>query len=120
MPLLINGTPAERAIIEGWLQEICWRIRVHPNTGGVSVIAGPPRAGAHETGWLCLEEIIRDHRTVTIQPLPGPAVPVPGTGTLIRQWGGGLTTRPAGSEVQGDGQPGNGPDGNPALAHFWW
>jgi len=114
MPLVVNGTAAERATIEGWLQQICWRIRVDGTTGAAGMIQGPQAPGAHETGCRCLSDIIHGRRTVTIQPLAGPATPVPGTGGVpISAGGGGITTRPAGSEVQANDQPGNGPDGNP-------
>ncbi|TAK67350.1 MAG: hypothetical protein EPO19_11310 [Betaproteobacteria bacterium] len=111
MTLTVNGTAADRATIERWLQEICWRIRVNPTTGAVAQVAGPPAVGAHETGCACLDAIIRSERTVTVQPLAGPNTPVPGTTTKIKDWGGGVTSIPAGSTGT-PANPGKGADGN--------
>lgn len=111
MGLTVNGTAQERATIERWLQEICWRIRVDPKTGAVGQVAGPPQPGAHETGCACLAGIIASGRTVTIQPLPGPDSNVPGTAMPVKGGGGAATTRSAGSEGT-PAAPGKGPDGN--------
>jgi hypothetical protein len=114
MPMTVNGTAEERARIERWLQQICWRIRVDANTGAVSEVQGPPAPGAHQTGCACLSGMIAGRRTVTIQPLNGPATVIPGTGGVrVRDGGGGVTTRPPGAQVQPNGQPGTGADGNP-------
>ena len=116
MPLTVGGNAADRATIESWLRQICWRVTVNPATGAVGFRPGPPGANPKTSGCDCIEQLVTGPRTATIQPLPGPGSTIPGTGspgTTIGTCGGGATTEPPGGTVKPNGSPGQGPDGRP-------
>ena len=83
MPLVVNGSAAQRATIESWLREICWSVSIDPATGAVAQTAGPPGPGQSTTGCACIAELISGGRTVTIHPMGGPGVPIPGGGDYV-------------------------------------
>lgn len=109
MPLVVNGTGAERQRIMGWLRQICGRLSVDRDTGDTDL--STPSPGGYRSGCDCLEAIINSHRTVTIQPWPGPDAPLPDGGTL-EGLGGCATDIPPGGSITPAG-PGIGPDGMP-------
>lgn len=109
MPLVVNGTWAERQRIMGWLRQICGRVSVNRDTGATDLSTLSP--AGYASGCPCIEAIINSNRTVTIQPWPGPDAPLPGGGTLADAGGGATDVPPGGSMTPGG--PGTGPDGLP-------
>ena len=83
------------------------------NTGVVSMVAGLPPPDAHQTGCACLAQLIRGHRTVTVEPASGPDFLIAGPVQFTVAEGGGsaIMTGP-GASLQLDASPGKGPDGN--------
>jgi hypothetical protein len=108
MALVVNGTAADRAAIETMLRQICASVRVDAKTGAVDLNL---TAVGRNTGCDCLRDLIASKRTVTVEPLPKPSSKLPGDTTEIKDGGGGLTTRPPGSEGT-VAKPGKGPDGD--------
>jgi hypothetical protein len=137
MALIINGSAEDRATILDWLKQIC-RFLTMDSNGNIHTELirgeGPTRP---PDDWIsgcdCIRTICNSHRTVTIQPLPKPTSPVPGSGAppsssnpagkpdnTIGEAGGGSTTYSPADPLPGknfppacgyDDDPGKGSDG---------
>lgn len=109
MPLVVNGSAARRARVESWLREICWSVTVDPDTGAVSHVLGPPGPGQPTSGCACITALMEGSRTVTIHPVAGPDVPIPGAGGMtVGDAGGGATVYPGAGLEREDGSAGPG------------
>jgi len=122
LPLTINGTAEQRANVEDWLRQICSQANVDRNTGAVSL---GPTPGQYTTGCDCLRRLIEGgpgRRVVTVHLLDAAHQRYPRDHTRpatdrdppIRDAGGGATVPwDEGAYMDGNGNPGKGPDGQP-------
>src|SRR3989442_1078668 len=114
MGMTVNGNAADRAAVQALLNQLCPLVRVNPNTGLVTRLAGP----VADLGCCCIDNLLNSNFITTINPLAGPNSVVPGTGgNTIGACGGGATQPgPGGVQVAGaGGKMVNGPGAGSTL-----
>ena len=102
-------SPAEIALIEEWLREICFGVEIDRQTGEVRIGSNPAPEGAEwMSGCECLSKIIRSRHRVAIVP-QGPTTPIPESDNVLADSGGGMARATSDESMeQPDGTPGRG------------